>query len=714
MNRASRLIVITSILVAGAVHVWLVDWMPWFPAVAAAVFGVTFVAARVSLSATLVPVLLTSAMAPALLYIASGRSDYHLTAVWLAALAGPLVAHAGATRWHLPARWAVPFGAWALVLALSWPIVAARELDFSMVAANSTDTVHALSGATPRMTAAWVVLVASGQMIGIVWLDLLWGMFATAGAARFGRLIILPLVASAVIGSLAGVYQMVGDIHWLNTGIWPRQERAGGLMLDANTFGIGAAMWAPAAVALAWSLRWPTWIGGVVYAVLALGMWASGSRTALLALIVGTTGLLVAVLRRRGAWRPRIAIALAAGGAIVLLALAITPRGDSSTNPLRRVADRLPRMEGAELTRFVAEMWDRFGYGAAAARMTMEHPLTGVGVGSFHLVGPEYVYRATSRRLPPDNAQNWWRHQVAELGLAGALPALWISALIVLTLWRVGARAEPAGVTTVISATVIGVGMASLLGVPTQHPASWLAFVTLLVWLLMVRRPDSGEGLQQSAAVSPPGGVPHQANDWSARTQSFGWVAAFGLAIIAAGGQWLSAHGDLRVPVRAARTEIPYGYGLSLPDGTSPYGDLRWAARRAVAVVPIPDRWVRLTVWPAHGADPDGADDPVTVRVWLNGRLRLERTLSGPEPQPYVLEMPEGARWVALELEASRDLQPGRALRVAATWHHDAPAGVPDDHVIPRSASGTAQLLDRSVSSGVDVTVDARASRRAR
>ena len=433
MERASRLIVIASIVLAGATHAWLATWHPWLPAAAAAVFAITFVLARVSLPLTLAPVVGAMYLMPAIYYIAMGRSslstDFQLTLVWLAAVSGPLLAHSDLARWHLPPRWTLPLVGWALVLAVSWPIVAGREIDFSLIAARTLDTTNALSGVPPRMAAAWVVIIALAQMIGILWIDLLWARFSGAALARAERYVILPVIAGTAIGAAAGLYQALVDLDWMNPGIWSNLRRASGLMLDANTFGIGAAIWAPAAIALAWRLGKPVWIGGLFFALLAGGMWTAGSRTALLACSAGAFGVVVAVAQRKGLWQPRMAqIVALVGAGVLVLAMFVAPRGGNSPSPLQRVFDRLPRPEAAELRRFADEIfWDRFGYGRAAFMIIADHPLTGVGIGAFHVVLNDFYHRATGQMLRPDNAQNWWRHQLAELGAVGGFPSLWMS-----------------------------------------------------------------------------------------------------------------------------------------------------------------------------------------------------------------------------------------------------------------------------------------------
>ena len=87
-----------------------------------------------------------------------------------------------------------------------------------------------------------------------------------------------------------------------------------------------------------------------------------------------------------------------------------------------------------------ASLWTRGGYGTVATRMVRDYPLTGVGIGSFNWMAPDYWRTLANDRLPFDNAQNWWRHQLAELGLVASLPVIVWSSLIA---WLVFTRPTP-------------------------------------------------------------------------------------------------------------------------------------------------------------------------------------------------------------------------------------------------------------------------------
>ena len=56
--------------------------------------------------------------------------------------------------------------------------------------------------------------------------------------------------------------------------------------------------------------------------------------------------------------------------------------------------------------------------------MIRDTPWTGVGPGMYHVIAPDYWRVMRQMTLAFDNAQNWWRHQVAELGVLGAAPVI--------------------------------------------------------------------------------------------------------------------------------------------------------------------------------------------------------------------------------------------------------------------------------------------------
>ena len=150
----------------------------------------------------------------------------------------------------------------------------------------------------------------------------------------------------------------------------------------------------------------------------------SGSRTTLICGAVGTLLLIVALIRdsARVGSASRHTSSLVAGAAVVVVLLMV---GATAVGPVRRMLEVGPPGRST-----VRALWSRGGYGTVALRMIRDYPLVGVGVGSFNWLAPDYWRVLSNDKLPFDNAQNWWRHQVAELGIIGGLPLLAWSVLV--------------------------------------------------------------------------------------------------------------------------------------------------------------------------------------------------------------------------------------------------------------------------------------------
>ena len=154
--------------------------------------------------------------------------------------------------WSVPARWRGALTLWALTVALAWPIVALREIDFLPAVWNQQFVATSATSGPLSLTVTWTLNVATILGVGILWFD--WLFAAMAGdAGRFRRFVLLPLAASAVAASAVAAYQVFGDLLFLNNGLFGGIGRASGTMLDANAFG------AVEALASAGFLAW--WLG---------------------------------------------------------------------------------------------------------------------------------------------------------------------------------------------------------------------------------------------------------------------------------------------------------------------------------------------------------------------------------------------------------------------------------------------------------------------
>ena len=628
--------------------------VPALPWAAGALFAASFALTRLAFPFALLPALLLAYTSPALMLGAVGEAGAPDPLAWLSLLAGPIVASSDWSRWHTPRLWTPVLAMWALTIAVTWPIVAGREIDFSLIAAATLDTSNGLLAPPPPIAAATVTGTALSHLLGILWLDLLWQRFGTERLERMERWILLPLALSIVVASMAGVYQRYVDPTWLPLSPWSELGRSASLMLDANSFGMAAAIWAPLALVLARRLGRSLVLGAAVSALLFAGAWSSGSRTAFLVAAAGVAGCFAASLIESRTWRGRLVVVVVLVATMAAIGTAASRSIGSS--PLRRLLiDTAPLPEDWNGPRVAQILWERDGYGIAAGRAIAEYPATGVGIGSFnHLAGDfgRTVYAGAV--LGPDNAQNWWRQQIVELGFLGAAPSLAFSCLILLIVVSARAREDGRWSAMVLRAVLLGVGFISLLAVPTQQPAVWFTVLTVVFWL--------------SALVR--GSAPIATGHITSRSI---WTIVVVVPLLVAAGQFHNATGDLRVPVRAARVGFPYAYGFTAPDGDN----VPWMARRAVAVVPPQHAFFS---WTAEGPH---LTEPVRVRLWRSQRLIGDFEVSRGQPVTRIIAVPSGAKLFSLEGAITGPLPHNRGLKITGQWLREVPAGTPAEIVVP-------------------------------
>ena len=116
--------------------------------------------------------------------------------------------------------------------------------------------------------------------------------------------------------------------------------------------------------------------------------------------------------------RARRRAALTALCAVILTAAALAAGAGRVDSPLARLV-RLGPADPTDVGGWLRYIWERESYGTAAIQMVRDSPLVGIGVGTYHMLVPDYAQALVGASLPPDNAQNWVRHQLAELGVLG-------------------------------------------------------------------------------------------------------------------------------------------------------------------------------------------------------------------------------------------------------------------------------------------------------
>jgi hypothetical protein len=656
MDRATKLTVLASNLVAVLLFARLGSGgLGSILAPAAVAFALSFLCALVAGDIAVTIVLSLVYFVPALCFASFKTFFFSHYAIWLAALCGAILPRSVRSPWALPAEWRPPVVLWALVLALSWPLILVREVDFVPALRDAVYLSNSRLGVSPPTVFVWTLSVASISITGLLLLDWLFLAYPDDDRKRFESHIIWPLFGGASIAAAVGAYQGLADMAVLNPTLFLSLGRAVGTMHDANAFGSVAAMWVPVAVAAAIGRHGGSrrmaivWI--VPFAVLGIGVWASGSRTALFAAITGVVVLVACVFRTLNVRQTLIG---AAGLAVLVLMIVFLVPG--STGPWKRIqafaqlmeARGYPMSTRAGMAYSAGQLWAREGYGTAAHWMIAEHPFVGVGVGGFYYQYADALYLLNrsingsvippdnaQNVIPPDNAQNWFRHQLAEFGLLGS--AGWM-AWTGMVLWMLVRRHGPDDRRAMVGAAkgaVIGLGVASLVGMPTQDTAASISFVVFAGWCLKL-----------TGVERPP--VNQNRARWNLE-----WAAILVILFTFLGGTAYAAWTDLRPPHRALRADFPYQYGFSAPDKDEP--QFRWTGAKAVDVFHSDKRWLVLVI---GAVAPDAAEHPVRVRVWFNDQLILRVDRRSNFPITKYIKMPAYGTPIMIQIQTSRTWRP--------------------------------------------------------
>jgi hypothetical protein len=530
--------------------------------------------------AVLFAILLTTCLVPALAVLSSLNYYYwSLQAIWLAALLGWIVA-SGRRDWSAEVRLRIPLALWAMCVALSAGVVMLREADFST--AGFLERTATSAGVAVPLVVQWIALVSAATLVGILWFDRLFDWPSSNEPRAFPRDVVVPLALGWGIALSVGLYQALVDPAYLNMGFWVFLRRASGTLMDANAFGMLCALWAPSlGSALAGRPHALAPLGAIVTLAIGwAGVWASGSRGAFVVAAIGTGAVLLLLASR--AERRRLRVPLAAVVLVSGLVLFLVRH----TGPLERLAPLFSAFASSP-ARALQILWERDGYGLASLEMIRQHPVSGVGVGILHHTIGLYSPPALGYKLPPDNAQNWYRHQIAELGPIGSLgPLLWTLSFAWLLLRALARRSSPHE-TRGIAAVLVGFGLISLVAMPGQSLPVAITFWTLAFWCA------SRAGLPEPDAR---------------RGHSHAWIFLVAIASAHLVATIVAARHELRPPFRAARFDMEYSHGVAFgPEGAA------WTTdERAVAVPKAGTDTLRITYWVEH---PDAAQRPVQVNI---------------------------------------------------------------------------------------------------
>ena len=585
-------------------------------------------------------------LTPALILVLNGYFNLGYGGPWMAALLGAMLPRSILSPWTMTGRWRAPLILWALVVALTWPVVVFRELDFSPALFNASRLSVSGVGVNPPAATAWICDVAATLGLGILWFDWLFLSFKQ-DESRFRQRLLPTMAASWVIAVAAGIYQLFGNILFLNFGLFGALGRASGTMRDANPFGVIAALGGPSLVAAASLTKsGPMWIfaaGGMLGAWVAV--WASAGRSAFAAAFIASAFLLYArwsasTFRVRLSRRMRVTAWVVSVLAVVSLTLVLVLLPVTS-GPLPRLRQTLPARSVSSFVQFVSAMWNRDGYGTVSTQLIRQFPLVGVGVGSFHLLLPDYHFLLTHKRvLRADNAQNWFRHQLVEMGLVGSVGwILWTGTFA----WFVLSRRSPQRTRTAsvsVKGILAAVVAVSLVGMPTQNVAVAITFWTLAFWCLLLMGPHDEPG----GDGKPP------------RLGTLTWVAIWTIVVLTVSGTAYTARHQLRVPQRAAAVGWPYSYGLPDVDLGADLSrrSTAWAGRHAVAVLAPSTDWVKLTVSVERLNTVKG---PVDVELWCDNEQILATRVADSQLIVRYVQMRRGETRMLLETWVSRSVR---------------------------------------------------------
>lgn len=648
LERVSKAVVVLSACAAVLAGAWLGarEWEPLWPMTLVALTG-AFAAARRWGARAWTPMLIVAYLIPVIFL---GLHDSMKPAYWMpwvAALLGGVMGTIEYRQWRFPGRWKWPLAYWALAVALVWPVVVAREADFSWDLMSRYNLGNSGLGGPPPVIAVWVVSVALTHLLGVLWLDAFVTAFPCAdrenSARRFARVVVWPLGVSVGIGSMLAIYQGTVDVAWLSDHQWPDFNRAAGGLLDGDAFGALAGVWVgiflAAAVVSRSMLARAAAVAGACAAC--AGLWMTGSRMALLAgLICLVAGGLNAIVARKWSFR-QMAIG-SIGVAALVVVLGSFVEQSSTTSPVTRLMESVPPMTSDGLRKFaVNELWNRWGpFGSAFVQIVRHFPLSGIGVGNFNHMFPDYAFILTGDRGHMDNAQSWYRHQLAELGFIGSLGwLLWLPRFSLLTVRTRGTGVErfPAAM---IKSALLAVGLMSLVSMPTQSLPVALTVWVLVYWYVLLAAPAA------ERLAAPGGGA--SATVWPV------WILAVAFAVLTAVVGWR----ELRPPYRAIGADWTYQVGFFDLETREVGPGFRWTERRATMVFPATGAWLKLTV---SGGPADIAERPIRLDVRRRGKSIVSVTRTSAAPDTWYVRAPAGEKRMMLEFAVSRTWRPADA-----------------------------------------------------
>jgi hypothetical protein len=569
--------------------------------------------------------LLAAPLLPAMLRGLTGREGPVLDLLWMAPLTTSIVRSTPWSRWVMPAGWRVSAGGWALGLALTWPIIVVREAGFDLGGLWDLGRNNSEIGISAPHAAMWSLYAAWTPLAGLLWVDVISARASRAPDAWAHCM--WSLWVGGTLATLVALYQGLVDLQFASTPFWAARGRATGTMLDANAYGMVAMLAGP--MAFVACLARPSGprvaLGSAALVANLAGVWLSGSRTAALCSVIGLVTLGAAMARASAGLRRKL-LPFAIAGALAMGALIVS---SSPLGPVRRL------LESPDSSVVLA--LNREPYGTIALRMMRDYPATGVGAGGYNVIAPDYSRPFWGSRLQFDNAQNWWRQIAAEGGLLGSLAPFVLSALLAWCVVRPPPVPERRREAVLVRGSLVALGVASTISMPTQSPVVMLWLCSLAGWLPWL-------------VAAPPRSVVL----WRPWPKA-AWLVAGAAAAALAAGQVALANGPLDPGARARRLNRERIVGTTRPE--KPFGAraFRWTGRTASFEWPVTAQWLVLRFWAPH---PDVAARPVHVAITTACGVVFDGDLHNPEVVSLALRLPRDLSRIGASFDVSHTWQP--------------------------------------------------------
>lgn len=290
----------------------------------------------------------------------------------------------------------------------------------------------------------------------------------TWSAIHSEDIIIWALLAGGTCAAAMAIYQGVEDVRFCanNSYYWIRLKRVNGTCSDPNALGtllglciavstmkiLFAGSWKSA---WAWTQRVLAVCGTMLFA---LGIWYSGSRSGLLAALLGIVGIVMVFLLTFDKFLRKFKVPVIIRGCILVGGIVLLAAGfyaipwgintldkklvvsSTSSSLARRIKRDIRKYRQKGGLKGVFNDPRRRRYWHYAGTMWKDQPVTGVGLGAYVIELRNYAKLRGQELRRVDNACNYYLHYSAELGTPGIAVLILFYSMLIAGFIRIGTR----------------------------------------------------------------------------------------------------------------------------------------------------------------------------------------------------------------------------------------------------------------------------------